>query len=516
MVNIIRVSMMVIFNGLIFFNPFANKAVKLDNQLIEHQVEPNNETNWPSFTDTSYNYILGLFNTQHNPAMSNEQTSQERAMFMSAVLLSQQYNMTVNGKQFAYRLEVTSGRDEIETLDRVCWSISENQILGVVGPTYSSEARTIARFCNRVGIPVIGYSNSDPELSDRNIYQTYYRMMPSDIVTAQALFKLFQKYNWNSTNIIYQNDIYGRGGRQALADVFINKVNISRAIKYDLFTARTNDFRRQLQKSPSRIVIVWATANVTREIINLALKAGNILAPSFLWIFTALHSEIELNNKQLAGMLLIRSVAPQAFNILTNTTLLKNATDIWKNHDPESYPGDEAEIESYALYAFDSAWLLILAFQEHCRWKPIDCGSLMNTTHCFDSRLSDRNELHQILQKIDFLGISGRVQFSEDTTDRLTSNGSHFIIDNLQLSKADTDEIRAVEVLTLNGNTSDLHHNSTTQWISKHSIIWPIGSSIAPVDYARLIGKLSAIESETSKRVCMYELPPFLELLIQI
>ncbi|CAF4754926.1 unnamed protein product [Rotaria sp. Silwood1] len=421
--------------------------------------------------------------------LTYDSTPQEHAMFMTAILLSQQYNMTVNGKQFAYRLEHSNGRDVIETLYRTCMAITENKIIGIVGPAYSSEARLLARLCNRAGFPVIGYSTTDPELSDRNAYQTFYRTIPSDIITAQALLKLFQKYDWNSTNIIYQDDNYGEGGLQAIKKAFTDEIKISQKIKYDLSTDHIDDLRSQLEESPSRIVIVWADENVTTKIIQLALEAGDILAPSFLWIFTALHSKMQLKDKQLIGMLLIRPVTPQIFNVSTNTTLLKDAIDIWKNYDNQSYPGDETKIDGYALYAFDSAWLLILGFQEFCQRNSNNCLSLVNTKHCFTTRLTNRDKLHQILKNISFLGVSGYVQFLENATDRLTRSGSHFIIDNLQPSKSNTNELYAEEVLKLNGSTSNLTRDSTTQWISTlNPIRWPAYSGAKQNHYASLKG----------------------------
>ncbi|CAF3641606.1 unnamed protein product [Rotaria sp. Silwood1] len=429
--------------------------------------------------------------------LTYDSTPQEHAMFMTAILLSQQYNMTVNGKQFAYRLEHSNGRDVIETLYRTCMAITENKIIGIVGPAYSSEARLLARLCNRAGFPVIGYSTTDPELSDRNAYQTFYRTIPSDIITAQALLKLFQKYDWNSTNIIYQDDNYGEGGLQAIKKAFTDEIKISQKIKYDLSTDHIDDLRSQLEESPSRIVIVWADENVTTKIIQLALEAGDILAPSFLWIFTALHSKMQLKDKQLIGMLLIRPVTPQIFNVSTNTTLLKDAIDIWKNYDNQSYPGDETKIDGYALYAFDSAWLLILGFQEFCQRNSNNCLSLVNTKHCFTTRLTNRDKLHQILKNISFLGVSGYVQFLENATDRLTRSGSHFIIDNLQPSKSNTNELYAEEVLKLNGSTSNLTRDSTTQWISTlNPIRWPAYSGAKQNHYASLKGKTSTVERD--------------------
>jgi ABC-type branched-subunit amino acid transport system substrate-binding protein len=360
-------------------------------------------------------------------------------MFRAAILLSQKYNITVNGKQFAYRIEDTSGRDVIETLDRTCHAISENQILGIVGPEYSNEAKTIARFSNRAGLPVIGYSTTDPELSNRNAYQTFYRLPPSDVITAQALLKLYQKYNWNSTNVIYQSDSFGEGGLKALTDVFNNEIKISRAIKYDLFTDRIDNFQRQLEESPSRIVLVWANANATTSIIELALEAGNIMAPSFLWILIATNSILQMadypNVNQLSGMLMVRLVTPKLFYRPTNTELFYNATAIWKKYDPQSYPDDETQIDIFALYAFDAAWSLILAIEKLCQQNASTCLSLMNTSRCFASQLSKRNELNKIIQTMNFIGVSGRVQFQSNTTDRIDGTGAHYIIDNVQPSK---------------------------------------------------------------------------------
>ncbi|CAF1644761.1 unnamed protein product, partial [Didymodactylos carnosus] len=61
------------------------------------------------------------------------------------------------------------------------------------------------------------------------------------------------------------------------------------------YTERIDGLRDRLEESPSRIVLVWANSNVTSKIIQLALEAGDILAPSFLWILTAGRVQFEGN-----------------------------------------------------------------------------------------------------------------------------------------------------------------------------------------------------------------------------
>jgi ABC-type branched-subunit amino acid transport system substrate-binding protein len=478
---------------LALFSPSVSKAVKLEDQTLDQQVEP--RPMWPSFTDHSYIYLLGLFVNQRVSIFKHFFTGAEPAMFRAAIILSQKLNKTANGKQFAYRIEHTSGRDVIETLDLTCHAILENEILGIVGPEYSSEAKTLSRFANRAGLPVIGYSTTDPELSNRHAYQTFYRLPPSDVITVYALLKLFQKYNWNSTNVIYQSDNYGEGGLRALTEVFNKKINISRKIKYDLSTDEIDDLQQQLEKSPSRIVVVWASVNVTTQIIQEALRAGNILAPRFLWILmspnTTMLTADNQDVNQLSGMLMLRLVTSNLFDISIDTELLNNATDIWKEYDPESYPVDEKRIDTFALYAFDAAWLLILAIEKLCQQNPTTCLSYENSSSCFTSQLVNHEDLNKIIQTMNFTGVSGYVQFQSNTTDRVGSTMADYIIDNLQPLTKDSNKLQIVEVLRLNGTIMDIERDNEPQWEELDATIsWPSHSPEPPTDYARLRGKL--------------------------
>jgi hypothetical protein len=50
----------------------------------------------------------------------------------------------------------------------MCQALSSSDIVGIVGPAFSREAHTVAAFAERVGISVISYSATDPDLSDRH------------------------------------------------------------------------------------------------------------------------------------------------------------------------------------------------------------------------------------------------------------------------------------------------------------------------------------------------------------
>ena len=110
-------------------------------------------------------------------------------MFKAAILLSQQYNITIQGQFIGWQSAQTGG-DVINALSDTCQSISTSNIVGIVGPAFSRESLFIAPFAAKIGIPVISYAATDPDLSDRNTYPAFYRTVPSDNTAALAIVKL--------------------------------------------------------------------------------------------------------------------------------------------------------------------------------------------------------------------------------------------------------------------------------------------------------------------------------------
>ena len=450
---------------------------------------------WPSVINKNSSNItfLVLFPEQNTAVTGGKlyQSSEKPVQFQVAIELAQKKNIIINERPIYYRIEKTINHDGIEALDCACRAIVENQVLGIVGPAYSSEAKILARLGNRIGLPVVGYSTEETELSDRNVYKTFYRLAPSNIIKARVLLKLFQKYNWNSANVIYQGDSYGENGLQALRQVFNGAAKILRSIRFDIFTDRIRDLPGRLKDSSSRIVLVMANSTVTKKIIHLALKNDNILAPEFLWILTQSISFNKIpKDHRLAGMLMLRQVPPHEFNATTNQTLLYEALELWREKNSNSFYESLEQQSIYDFYAFDAAWMLILAFQQLCQKQPDTCLLFENTTDCLSSRLIARKELHEILQTMSFIGITGLVQFSWDKTDRVNGTGVHYVIDNVQPSSANVNELQIVEVLRLNGSLLATTDNSTIEWVRTGKIQWPRNQDEAPKDYALLKGTL--------------------------
>ncbi|CAF2490424.1 unnamed protein product [Rotaria sp. Silwood2] len=158
---------------------------------------------WPLLNCSAVK-LLGLFPDSVNTSERSELVIHSSAMFKAAVILSQQYNITIDEQFIGWEAVQTDGK-AINAVSSTCHAISTSNIVGIVGPVLSRESPIIASFGERVGIPVISFGATDPDLSDRNAYPVFYRTVPSDYAAASAIVQLFIRFNWTSSTSIYND-----------------------------------------------------------------------------------------------------------------------------------------------------------------------------------------------------------------------------------------------------------------------------------------------------------------------
>ncbi|CAF1174440.1 unnamed protein product [Didymodactylos carnosus] len=447
-------------------------------QLDVHYVR----TTWPSSNSSSIIQLLGLFQDKVNDSEPTELSVQSRAMFKAAVLLSQQYNITIEG-QFIERQVAQTGGNAIDAVSSTCQVISASNIVGIVGPGLSRETPIIADFAERVGIPVISYSATDPDFSDRNAYPAFYRTVPSDNAAASAIVKLFIRFNWTSCIIIYQNDAFGSDGARVINEAFINnRLIVTDMVVFDIATLSIrDDLKNSLSSSSTRIVLLWAESTYTSLILQNALDS-DVLGPHFTWI---LSSNVPLNSfnqtfyQKLIGMLTVEPTTASVVGAPINTTLLNAAYNIWQQYEPETFPGS-TKVNYYALFAFDATWLLIQSLQQLCSTTTNSSSSCIlfdGSSFCFDLRFLNFNLFFDIITNMTFLGVSGPIQFNVNVTDRI--KGSYYFAQNSQSS---SDGVNFVPVLAY----SD--HDNWQQYAGANAIIWPGSSLVPPTGSAKLDG----------------------------
>jgi ABC-type amino acid transport substrate-binding protein/ABC-type branched-subunit amino acid transport system substrate-binding protein len=459
--------------------------------LFVQSVLPFVKTSWPPSTSSSVQ-LLGLFSDALNTSSPTTLSVHSRAMFQAAIILSQQYNITIQGQLIGWQ-SVQTGGDAMNALINTCTSISPSNIFGIVGPEFSSEALFIAPFAAQIGIPVISNSATDPDLSDRNTYPAFYRTVPSDNIAALAIVDLFNRFNWTSCVIIYQNDAFGSGGVQAISEAFqTTNLTVINTIPFDTitFTIQGN-LKTLLTSSGTQTIILWAAPNYTPLVLQSALDS-DVLGPQFTWI---LSSNIPMNsfNKtsydKLSGMITVAPVVGNVVNASFNTTLLNAAYQIWQQYEPETFPGLD-NVDYYAFFAFDATWTLIQALKQLCSSyinNSSSCVSFNNDSLCFNQRFLNSDSFFNIIDSTTFVGVSGSIEFSANSTDRI--KGNYYIAKNLQLSPGG---LNSVPVLIWSDD------DGWTSYTPTNTIIWPGNSSIPPTGQASTPGvtlRIAVIES---------------------
>ncbi|CAF1281133.1 unnamed protein product [Rotaria sp. Silwood1] len=417
-------------------------------------------------------------------------------MFKAAVLLSQQYNITTEGQFIGWQAAQTGG-NVTEALSKTCQSVSTSNIVGIIGPAFSREAHIIAGFAERIGIPVISYAATDPDLSDRNAYLSFYRTVSSDNTAASAIVKLFIRFNWTSSIIIYQNDAFGSGGAKVINEAFIrNGVTVREMIIFDIVTRRIRgDLKNSLTNSATRIVVLWIQSTYMSLVLQNALDS-DVVGPQFIWI---LSSSVPLNSfnqtfyQKLIGMLTIEPVTGTIVDTSINSTLLNAAYNIWKTYEPETFPVS-MNVNYYSLFAFDATWSLIKSLEQFCS-TPLNssssCTSFTGSSFCFDRRIIYSDLLLKSVSRTEFLGISGPIRFSVNVTDRI--NGSFYYAQNAQPSSNGVNFVPVLKYADSDGWKT---------YTESDVIVWPGNSLVLPTDRAILKG--------VSLRIGVIESPPFI------
>ena len=301
--------------------------------------------------------LLGMFQDSFDSPFRSEASIQGRAMFKAAVSLARTFNISIDGQSIGW--QVAEADDEVITaLGRSCSTVTATALAGIVASGLSREAHFISRLARRIGVPVVAYAASD--------HPNSYRTSPSVKSAALAIVKLFQRHNWTSCILIHQSDEFGSSGVTALSEAFeLNGLVIRDSIVFDM-TKRAN-LSDRLLNSATRVVVVWAESTFTSTIVREAAN-NHLLGPRFIWILkeSILFDNFTLPMLQASiGMLSVEPVSADVVGAPSNVSLLNAAYEMWKRHEPESFPEDKI-VSPSALFAFDATWLLIQSLQQLC------------------------------------------------------------------------------------------------------------------------------------------------------
>ena len=107
---------------------------------------------------------------------------------------------------------------------------SDDNFAGIIGPFVSGNSKIVGSFLRVFEIPQISYASLSVELSNKDIYNYFFRTVPPDSFFAEALAQFFEIMGWSYVSVIYSEGSYSKSGVQELIKT-LKKRNICLAFK---------------------------------------------------------------------------------------------------------------------------------------------------------------------------------------------------------------------------------------------------------------------------------------------
>ncbi|XP_027340160.1 glutamate receptor 3.4 isoform X3 [Abrus precatorius] len=297
----------------------------------------------------------------------------------------------------------------------------ENEVVAAVGPQSSGIAHVISHVVSELHVPLVSFGATDPSLSSLQ-YPYFVRSTQSDYYQMYAIADLVDYYRWREVIAIFVDDDNGRNGISVLGDALAKKrarISYKAAFAPGSPKKDISDLLNGVNLMESRVYVLHVNPDTGLSIFSLAKKLG-MMTSGYVWIATdwlasVLDSlePVDPNTMNLLqGVLALRHHTPDTNEKKSFLSRLKNLKD-----------KETPSFNSYALYAYDSIWLVahaLDAFLKEGRKISFSFDPLLRDTngsmlHLSSLRIFDDGPsfLQKIL-RVNFTGLTGEVQFDTE------------------------------------------------------------------------------------------------------
>ena len=100
-------------------------------------------------------------------------------------------------------------------------------IIAIVGPAKSATTIAVQNLLQVFRIPQIAYAATTTDLSDKEQFSYFMRVVPSDVWQARAINLLLMRFNWTYIGVVYSAGNYGEKGFEAMERLSHSEVCIA-------------------------------------------------------------------------------------------------------------------------------------------------------------------------------------------------------------------------------------------------------------------------------------------------
>lgn len=242
----------------------------------------------------------------------------------------------------------------------------------------------------------------------------------------EAIAEIVEYYQWREVIAIYIDDDFGRNGIAALADQLAKRrcsISYKAAMKPEATLDDARDVLVQVALRESRIMVVHTYPSKGLEIFSMAKYLG-MIDNGYVWIATNWLSTIldtagplpSEKKETLEGAITLRIHTP-------GSDLKQKFVSRWSNLTRKAGVTAPSGMSTYALYAYDTVWLLARAineffnqggnvsFSKDPRLTVLNSGSLnLDSMSIFNGG----NLLRDNIFKVNMTGVTGPFSFTPD------------------------------------------------------------------------------------------------------
>lgn len=363
----------------------------------------------------------------------------------------------------------------------------ETDTIAVIGPQSSVVAHSISYVANELQVPLLSFAATDPLLSSLQ-FPYFLRTTQSDLYQMAAIAEIVEYYGWRDVITVFIDDDYGRNGVSALDDALAArrcKISYKAGVPPAAGASRGDimDILVKVALMESRVIILHAYPDVGFMVFSVARYLG-MMGDGYAWIATdwlssVLDSSFPLPSDtmdSMQGVLVLRQHTP-------DSERKREFSERWRK-----LTGGSLGLNAYALYAYDTVWLIAHAVNSF-----LDQGGIISFSN--DSKLLsvEGNKLHleamsifdggnhlmsNVLQS-DFVGLTGPIKFNSDRSrilpayDIINVIGTGFRQIGYWSNHSGLSTL-APETLY----SRDSNHSNASQQL--HSVIWPGDSTAKP------------------------------------
>ncbi|XP_062119842.1 glutamate receptor 3.6-like [Humulus lupulus] len=301
----------------------------------------------------------------------------------------------------------------------------EQDTVAIIGPQGAEIAHVISHIANELQTPLLSFSVSDPTLSPLQ-FPFFVRAIQSDLFQMAAIADMVEYYEWREVIAIYVDDEHGRNGITALGDQLAEKrCKISYKAPLKIFPSKDDitDLLVKVALTESRIIVLHVYSAYGLKFFETAKTLG-MMGTGYVWIATNWLATILDSNPSFAlnernyidGTLTLRAHIP-------DSKQKRNFYSRWSNLTSTAPPKDRLELNTYALYAYDSVWLLArgleiffkkggkITFSNDSRLQQLDSDDLnLDSMSIFD----EGDKLLESILEVNMTGLTGPYAFDAE------------------------------------------------------------------------------------------------------